>query len=47
MSVALKDAHRLDPKDKHKCRLEDKLDLKNKLLVNAHGQRNIKNKQRR
>ncbi len=47
MSVALKDAHRLDPKEKHKRRLEDELDLKDKLLVSAHDQRGVKNKQRR
>ncbi len=47
MSVALEDAHRLDPKDKHKRRLEDELDLEDKLVVNAHAQRGIENKQRR
>ncbi len=47
MSMALKNVHRLDPKDKHKRRLEDKLDLKDKLLVNAHNQRGIENKRRR
>ncbi len=47
MSVELEDAHRIDPKDKHEHRLEDELDLGDKLLVNAHDQSGIENEQRR
>jgi hypothetical protein len=36
----------LTPKDKHERRLEDKIDLEDKLLVNAHDQRGIENKRR-